>query len=106
MKKGMKETAEDKAVTKAALENAGATLLKHIEGVEEVLAYIADKKVLLADRYNAAKADGYDRKAVKAVVRRRAMTPDQKKAQGEFDLVVTTYEVALQIGEVREIFAE
>lgn len=100
----MKETAADKAVTAAALENSGASLLGHVESIEEVLARMADLKEQIGAKYAAAKSEGFDKKAVKAVVRRRAMTPEQIKAQGELSLVVATYEAALMSLEIRGIF--
>lgn len=100
----MKETAADKAVTAAALENSGQVLLLHVEGIEEVMARLDDLKEQLSTKYASAKAEGYDKKALKAVVRRRAMTPEQIKAQGELSLVVATYEAALQSLELVGIF--
>ncbi|KAF0172861.1 MAG: hypothetical protein FD162_2138 [Rhodobacteraceae bacterium] len=97
----MKETAADQAVTRAALENSGGTLLAHVEGIEEVLARVADLKEQLSVKYAGVATDGYDKKAVKALVRRRAMTADQVKVQGELSLVVAVYESALLSLEIR-----
>jgi uncharacterized protein (UPF0335 family) len=95
----MKETAADKAVRRAALENSGVKLLAHVEGIEEVLDRIGELKDQLAAKYGAAKSEGFDKKAVKAVVRKRAMTPEAIAAQAELALVVDTYMQALEVVE-------
>jgi uncharacterized protein (UPF0335 family) len=97
----MKETAADKAVTQAALENSGETLLSHVEAIEEVLARVADLKEQLSVKYAGAATDGYDKKAIKQLIKRRSMTPEQIKAQGELSLVVAVYESALLSLEIR-----
>lgn len=100
----MKETEADKAVTAAALENSGQKLADHIEGIEDILDRMAELKEQMATKYAGAKSDGFDKKAIKAVIRRRAMTPEQLKAQGELSLVVTLYETALQSLDIKEMF--
>jgi uncharacterized protein (UPF0335 family) len=100
----MKETEADKAVTAAALENSGLALLDHVTGIEGVLDRMADLKAQLATKYAACQSDGFDKKAVKQVVKRRAMTPEQIKAQGELSLVATTYEAALMSLDIKEMF--
>ena len=100
----MKETDADRAVTKAALENSGEVLLQHVEGIEEALARIDDLKEQVGTKYAGAKSDGYDKKALKQLIKRRGMTPEQIKAQGELSLVVTVYEAALTSLEIGALF--
>jgi uncharacterized protein (UPF0335 family) len=100
----MKETDADRAVTKAALENSGEILLQHVEGMEEIITRIDDLKEQLGTKYAGAKSDGYDKKAIKQLIKRRSMTPEQIKAQGELALVVTVYEAALTSLELVELF--
>jgi uncharacterized protein (UPF0335 family) len=92
----MKETAADKAVTKAALENSGAMLLDFVEGLEDLDARIAELKDQAAVKYANAKSQGFDKKAIKLVIKRRSMTPEQIKAQGELGLIAETYMQALE----------
>jgi uncharacterized protein (UPF0335 family) len=92
----MKETAADKAITKAALENSGAMLLDFVEGLEDLDARIAELKDQAAVKYANAKSQGFDKKAIKMVIKRRAMTPEQIKAQGELGLIAETYMQALE----------
>ena len=91
----MKETAADKAVTRAALENSGAKLLEFVEGLENLAERMAELKDQAATKYANAKSEGFDKKAIKLVIRRRAMTPEQIAAQGELGLIADTYMQAL-----------
>lgn len=99
----MKETAEDVAVKETALENSGARLLEIVTGLEDTLERIDLLKEIFKDRMNAAKAEGYDKAAVKALIKRRAMTEDQKKAQAELSLVIATYEGAVILAELADL---
>lgn len=96
----MKETKADKAVRRAAMENSGQRLLDAIEGIEDIdekiLALSDDKKA----RFAGLKSDGYDTKAVRRVIKRRAMSPEAFSAAQELDAVVDTYLAA--IGAVDE----
>lgn len=96
----MKETSADEAVRVKALENSGAVLLEIVESIEAILGAIGEHKETLAARYDMAKGAGYDKKALKALIKRRAMTDDQRKAQGELSLVVATYEGAVALAEL------
>lgn len=98
----MKETAEDKAVTQKALENSGAKLLEYVEGLEEIAERMGDLKQQVADKMRAAKVDGYDPKAIRAAVRERAKTEEQRAAAEEFGAVVQTYLDALDAVAVVE----
>lgn len=97
MKAKMKETEADKAVTRAALENAGVALLAIVEELEDLAERMADLKDAAAAKLSAAKAQGYDVKAVRAVLKQRAKTPEALKAQEELGLVADTYLAALEV---------
>lgn len=98
----MKETPADVAVTQKALENSGAKLLEYVEGLEDIAERMADLKQQVADKMRAAKADGYDPKAIKAAVRERAKTEEQRAAAEELGAVVQTYLDALDAVAVVE----
>jgi uncharacterized protein (UPF0335 family) len=91
----LKETADDKAVRRAAMENSGKRLLEIIVGVEGII----EKEQALADekkaRFAAAKSDGCDTKAMRKVIKRRAMDEAAISAMHELDAVVDTYLAAL-----------
>lgn len=93
----MKETEADKAVTAAALENSGQRLAEYVEGIEDILERMAELKDQMATKYAGLKSEGFDKKAVKAVIRRRAMTPEQIAAQGELGMIADTYLQALEL---------
>lgn len=66
----------------------------HIEAAENL---IAEKKAVqddLTDRFKLAKAEGYDPKAMKAIIKLRSMTPDDRATQ---DAILDTYKCALGI---------
>lgn len=67
-------------------------LALHIEAIENIEAEIKASQDDRKDRYAVAKSEGYDTKALKAVVRRRAM---ERAAREEFDAIVETYETTL-----------
>lgn len=95
----LKETPADEQVRHKALENSGARLLEIVTGLED----LADRQGKLKEdrktRLEAAKSEGYSLPAIKALLKRRAMTKEQLAAQKEMDLVVATYVEALEIVE-------
>ncbi len=95
----VKETAEDQAVTDKAMENSGARLLGIVEGLEGLAARMDVLKKDRKQRIAAAKSEGFEPKAIAQLIKRRAMTPEQKEAQGELLLVVETYEAATLLAE-------
>ena len=96
----MKETKDDKAVRRAAMENSGQRLLDAIECIEDIdekIAALSDDK---KSRFAMLKSDGYDTKAVRRVIKRRAMSPEALSAAQELDAVVDVYLAALGAGSV------
>lgn len=95
----MKETAADSAVRDRVLENSGKRLLEIVEGLEELADRIGtlreDVKTSLAN----AKSEGYSTAAIRALLKKRAATPEALAAQAELQLVVETYEQALGVAE-------
>lgn len=64
----------------------------HIEAAENLMA---EKKVIqqdLTERFKLARSEGYDDKAMKAIIKLRAMKPDDRAAQ---DMILETYRIAL-----------
>lgn len=93
----LKETPADKLVRRAAMQNSGQRLLEIITGIEELnerAAQIADDKKL---RFAGAKSDGYDTKAIREVIRRRAQDDSAIAARRELEAVVDTYLAALEV---------
>lgn len=100
MPKGnMKETPQDVAVTKKALKNSGAVLLAFVKGIEELDERAAELKEQRKSKLAAAKSEGYDPKAIKAVVKRRAETSEQAAARAELSAVADLYLVAVTDAE-------
>lgn len=95
----MKETAADEAVRQGALENSGKRLLEIVEGLENLADRLADIRGDVKTRLDAAKSEGYSPAAIRALMRKRAATPEAIKAQQELALVVETYEAALEVAE-------
>jgi uncharacterized protein (UPF0335 family) len=95
----LKQTEADKAVSDKTYANTGADLLEHIKLIEQGLEQVALARAVVADRYATLKAAGFDKKAAKALVRRRGMTREQIAAQGELALVVETYLAAIDAAE-------
>lgn len=87
----MKETDDDKAVTRKALENSGAKLLEHVVGLEDLRERMAELKEQERDKLAAAKSDGFDKKAIKTVIKRRAETEEQAAARSTLATVVDLY---------------
>lgn len=98
----MKETPADAAVTQKALENSGAKLMEYVGQLEDLAERMADLKEQVAAKLRAAKADGYDPKAIRAVLKERAKTDEQRAAQEELGLVVQTYLESLEAAELVE----
>lgn len=88
----MSMSLEPSAVTQVPLttsRDALATFVQRIERLnEEIKALNEDKK----DLYAEAKANGFDAKALKIVIQRRAKDPDELQ---ELAAIVETYEAAL-----------
>lgn len=95
----MKETAADEAVRQSALENSGKRLLEIVEGLENLADRMADLRGDVKTRLDAAKSEGFSTAAIKALIKKRAATPEALKAQQELALVVDTYEAALGVAE-------
>ena len=93
----MKNTPEDEAVARKALENSGARLLEIVEGLEDLGDRLAALREDFKQRLGAAKSEGYSTAAIKAVMRRRAATPEALAAADELSAVVDTYMTALEV---------
>src|SRR3989338_7577708 len=91
----MKETEADMAVTAAVLENAGARLLEIVEGLEGK-AELGD---LIKADFDRAKSEGYDKAALKRVLKMRGETDVDRDAQAMFGRVVDPYWQALKVDE-------
>ncbi len=87
----MKETPADDAVRAAVFENSGRRLLEVVEGLEDLADRMADLRADVKTRMDAAKSEGYSPAAIKALMRRRAATPEALVAAEELALVVDTY---------------
>lgn len=72
--------------------DADEQLKLHIEAIET----LEDEKKSISDdikdRYTLAKSDGFDPKALRAIVRRRKMERDERE---QLDGIIQTYEAAL-----------
>lgn len=66
-------------------------LIERIERLEEEKKGISDD---IAEVYNEAKANGYDPKIMKQIVRLRRMKPDDRR---EMEAILDTYKNALGI---------
>lgn len=64
----------------------------HIEALETLNDEKKDVADSIKDRMALVKAEGFDTKVVKAILKRRAM---ERQAVEEFDMVLQTYEEAL-----------
>lgn len=95
----LKETPADAAVRDAVLENAGRRLLEIVVGLEELGDRIGELRTDVKTRMDAAKSEGYSPGAIKALLKKRAATPEALKAQEELFLQVETYEAALRAAE-------
>lgn len=98
----MKETEADRAVKGKALENAGAALLAVVVGLEELAERMAELKTQAKAKLDAAKSEGFDPKAIRALIRERAKTETQIAAADELALVVKTYAEAVELAEELE----
>ncbi|WP_374414230.1 DUF2312 domain-containing protein [Novosphingobium colocasiae] len=65
--------------------------IEAIERLEEEKRGVADD---ITERYNLAKAEGFDTKVMKVIVKLRKMRPDDRR---EMDMIVDTYKNALGI---------
>jgi uncharacterized protein (UPF0335 family) len=95
----MKETPGDREVKRAALENSGAALLAIVAGLEDKIARKADLADLIKADFDAAKSQGYDKTAVKRVIKMRGETDADREKQNEFGAIVATYWDALQVAD-------
>lgn len=68
------------------------TLTARIERLEEEKAEVGGQ---VKDVYAEAKSQGFDTKAMRAMIRRRRM---DKQARDEFDAILETYEAAIYAG--------
>lgn len=91
----MKNTPEDEAVAKSAMENSGRRLLELVGQMEERADLIAEHRAIMKDLFAAAKSEGYSPAAIKRVLKRRASTPEAIKAAEELESVVGAYWDAL-----------
>lgn len=93
----MKNTPEDEAVTKKALENAGVRLLEIVEALED----LADKRAAIStdmkERFASAKSEGYSVAAIKMVLKRRAASPEALAAFAELEEVAEVYWQGLEV---------
>lgn len=64
----------------------------HIEAAENLMA---EKKAIqqdLTERFKLARGEGYDDKAMRDIIKLRAMKPDDRAAQ---DMILDTYKCAI-----------
>lgn len=66
--------------------------LERIERLEEEKKGVSDD---IRDAYNEAKAQGYDTKAMRQVIKLRAMEPHDRQ---EMEAILDTYKAALGLG--------
>ena len=95
----MKETAADKEVKCAALENSGAALLAIVMGLEDKIARKGEISDLIKASFDEAKSQGYDKAAVKRVIKMRGESDAGREKQNEFGAIVSTYWEALQVAD-------
>lgn len=91
----MKETAADEEVRNRVTENSGARLLEIVEGLEDLADRLGALREDVKQRLGAAKSEGYSTAAIRALLKKRAATPEALAAQEELRLVVDTYEAFL-----------
>ena len=72
--------------------NASPILKQGIEAIERLEEEKAEIAEQIKERKNALAAEGFDRKVVNAVLKRRKMTPEQRQ---EFDALLNIYEGAM-----------
>jgi uncharacterized protein (UPF0335 family) len=70
----------------------GALLKQHVEAIERLEQEKADIADAIKERYAALKGDGFDPKAVKAIIAERKKKPEEVS---EFDMLIDTYKAAL-----------
>lgn len=95
----MKETPDDAAVTAKVLENSGKRLLEIVEHLEDLADRMAAIRGDVKTQMDAAKSEGYSVGAIRALLKRRAATPEAIAAQEELALVVDTYAAAVEAAE-------
>lgn len=95
----MKETPEDAAVARKALENSGARLMQIVERLEGLADQLAELRGEVKETMAGAKSEGFSPAAIRQVIKRRADTPEAAKAREELGLVVDTYLAALEVAE-------
>lgn len=64
------------------------TLRQYIEAIETLNAEVAETRNLIREKFAEAKATGYDTKAMRQVIRLRAMDPD---ARAEIEAITEMY---------------
>lgn len=81
---------------KAADNRAGQFAKDQLKSIIERIERLLEEKKAIADDiaevYAEAKGNGYDTKALKAIVKMRAQDPDERK---EFETILETYMQAL-----------
>src|SRR5215210_6413860 len=70
----------------------GALLRHHVEAIERLEQEKADIAEVIKERYASLKSDGFDTKAVKAIIAQRKKKPDDVS---EFEMLFDTYRAAL-----------
>lgn len=88
VKEKMKQTPDDRLVTERAYEVVTRELTSIVEGLESLAAQKADIARFVKERMDEAKARGYNGKAIKAVLKLRQMTPDER---AESDNLIALY---------------
>lgn len=73
--------------------DAAEQLRLHVEAIEQLESEKKDIADSIKDRYALAKGEGYDTKALRLVIRRRAL---ERAAREELDGLVETYESNLE----------
>ncbi len=81
---------------RAAFENSGARLLDIVTGIEKNREAIAAAKKVEKEAFGRAESDGYDKKALKAVLKQRAETDEGRL---ELFRVVDTYLETIELAE-------
>lgn len=74
---------------------AAAKLRSYVTRIEKLNEEKAALQSDIADLFKSAKGDGFDAKAMRAVIKRRAMDPGEAGEADELDLLIETYRARL-----------
>lgn len=69
------------------MENSRERLVRHVQELERLEEEKRDAAAALADRFKAAKAEGYDTTTLKVVLKLRRMTPGQRQERRALEAI-------------------